>query len=200
MWWVFVQVVLTRTIIELMFVFYRTRHRDRVYFVDKHVRQMVGKVGQDVSGVRDTTMATLHVELQRCAPPLDSFFILVHLQLWHWRFISTFYLYTFYRIRKVIASLCLTSAVRFSGIIVRKIEKRWTYQAVSRWPAASPTGMSVAIWRNKHCGRRYASQRLNFTYKRPAGESKGPVSWCPLRGFSIGSFSLVSWEFVETSA
>ena len=56
-----------------MFVFYRTRHRDRVYFVDKHVRQMVGKVGQDVSGVRDTTMATLHVELQRCAPPLDSF-------------------------------------------------------------------------------------------------------------------------------
>ena len=34
---------------------------------------MVGKVGQDVSGVRDTTMATLHVELQRCAPPLDSF-------------------------------------------------------------------------------------------------------------------------------
>ena len=73
MWWVFVQIVLTRTIIELIFVFYRTRHRDRVYIVDKHVRQMVGKVGQDVSGVSDTTMATLHVELQRCAPPLDSF-------------------------------------------------------------------------------------------------------------------------------
>ena len=45
----------------------------RVYIVDKHVRQMVGKVGQDVSGVSDTTMATLHVELQCCAPPLDSF-------------------------------------------------------------------------------------------------------------------------------
>lgn len=73
MWWVFVQIVLTRTIIELIFVFYRTRHRDRVYIVDKHVRQIVGKVGQDVSGVSDTTMATLHVELQRCAPPLDSF-------------------------------------------------------------------------------------------------------------------------------
>ena len=36
---------------------------------------MVGQVGQDVSRVSETTMASLHVELQRCAPPLDSFLV-----------------------------------------------------------------------------------------------------------------------------
>ena len=34
---------------------------------------MVDKVGRDVSGVDETTMVSLHVELQRCAPPLDGF-------------------------------------------------------------------------------------------------------------------------------
>ena len=34
---------------------------------------MVDQVGQDVSNVSETTMASLHVELQRCAPSLEIF-------------------------------------------------------------------------------------------------------------------------------
>ena len=36
---------------------------------------MVDQVGHDVSGVSETTMASLHIELQRCAPALDMFLI-----------------------------------------------------------------------------------------------------------------------------
>ena len=35
---------------------------------------MVDQVGRDVSKVTDTVMTSLHLELQRCAPALDSFF------------------------------------------------------------------------------------------------------------------------------
>ena len=34
---------------------------------------MVEQVGQDVSNVNDSTMASLHIELQRCATTLDNF-------------------------------------------------------------------------------------------------------------------------------
>lgn len=34
---------------------------------------MVEQVGRDVSNVNDSTMASLHIELQRCATPLDNF-------------------------------------------------------------------------------------------------------------------------------
>ena len=34
---------------------------------------MVDQVGHDVSGVSETTTASLHIELQRCAPALDMF-------------------------------------------------------------------------------------------------------------------------------
>lgn len=57
----------------MKFFFFFTRHRDRVYLVEKYVREMVYQVGGDVSNVSETTMASLHVALQRCAPPLDSF-------------------------------------------------------------------------------------------------------------------------------
>ena len=50
-----------------------TRHRDRVYLAEKHVRQMVDQVGRDVSKVTDSIMTSLHLELQRWAPALGSF-------------------------------------------------------------------------------------------------------------------------------
>lgn len=57
-----------------MFLLY-TRHRDWIYLSEKHIREMVDQVGHDVSGVSETTMASLHIELQRCAPALDMFLI-----------------------------------------------------------------------------------------------------------------------------
>ncbi len=52
---------------------YLTRHRDRVYLVEKYPRQLVDQIGKDVSSVDEPSMSSLHVELQRCSPPLDHF-------------------------------------------------------------------------------------------------------------------------------
>ena len=56
-----------------LFFDYYTRHRDRIYLSEKRIREMVDQVGRDVSGVSETAMASLHIELQCCAPALDMF-------------------------------------------------------------------------------------------------------------------------------
>ena len=58
-----------------LFFSHFTRHRDRVYLVEKYSRQIVTQVGQDVSNLDSTTLSSLHVELQQHAPPLDNFLI-----------------------------------------------------------------------------------------------------------------------------
>ena len=56
-----------------IYLFAFTRHRDRIYLTEKRVRQMVEEVGKDISKVSETSLVSLHIELQRCAPALDSF-------------------------------------------------------------------------------------------------------------------------------
>ena len=60
---------------SIIFNWLYTRHRDRIYLSEKHILEMVDQVGHDVSGVSETTMVSLHIELQRCAPALDMFLL-----------------------------------------------------------------------------------------------------------------------------